>query len=294
MHDRLRGSRRRDDADPGSGFETRHRLRDGRNLRRERGALEARDAERADLTLLHLRPDVGHIVEHDIDVARKQVGQCRRAAAVWHVLHVGMCHQLEQFAREVNGAAGAGAAKVDFAGAAFQEVDEFGHGFGRHRSRVHHKEVGKRREQGDGVEALYGVVLQVSAIGRKHGVGRGGGNEQGVAVRRGAHDIFPSDRAGSTGLVLDDDGLAPFLGDELAGQSCDDIGRAACRERNHELDGLGRIGVVLRLRGGRREDNCGRDCNGMGPGRHGFLCVLRCVVFDVALAASIAGYPADE
>src|SRR5690606_59492 len=60
--------------------------------------------------------------------------------------------------------------------------------------------------------------------------------EQRIAVRRRARRLGGAQSATRAGAILDDDLLAPDLGELLAEQAGRDIGRAAGRERNNEAN----------------------------------------------------------
>jgi hypothetical protein len=84
---------------------------------------------------------------------------------------------------------------------------------------------------------------------RIHHEGRVRGHQQGVAVGRGFCNVFGADLAVGAGLVLDHRLLSEGFGQTLPKRAGEHIGDAAGRERNHDVDGLLRIGLRCRAFG---------------------------------------------
>ncbi|MNL32249.1 hypothetical protein D3C87_1540880 [compost metagenome] len=84
---------------------------------------------------------------------------------------------------------------------------------------------------------------------------------QGVAIGRGARHIFRTDVAARARLVLDDDRLAPFLGQTFRHQARGDVGGAAGRERHHDGDGASGkvVGALRKGRCGNQSGSAGKD-----------------------------------
>jgi len=112
-------------SDPRRDVEARERLGDGRYIGREREAILATDTERDELSLLNLRPEARHHVEHQIDVPTEQLRQGGRAAGERHMQNIGLGLELEPFCCDVSRAAIASAGICIFAGGRMQEVDQF-------------------------------------------------------------------------------------------------------------------------------------------------------------------------
>jgi hypothetical protein len=74
------------------------------------------------------------------------------------------------------------------------------------------------------------------------------GREERVAVGRRLGYRLGADLGVGTALILDDDLLAPHLGEPLAHRAGDHVGRAAGGQRHDDPDGLGRIALRPRLR----------------------------------------------
>jgi hypothetical protein len=120
---------------------------------------------------------------------------------------------------------------------------------GRERLRGHgwvdgeHHRLG--RDLQDRGEVAHRVVGQARQQRRVHHV-RDGGEQQGVAVGRGAGDVFGADRGGGAGAILDDDGLAPGLEQLLRQAARDEVHRPAGGDRDDDAYGaLGPAGLGL-------------------------------------------------
>ena len=157
---------------------------------------------------------------------------------------------MERLHREVNRAAVAGGGIVELPRVRFRERDELLHRLHRH-GRMHDEDVVRRCEQPHGREALHRVerklLIERGARGK-----RGIGEEQRVAVRRGArHGFGPDDRA-AAGAVLDDELRAQALAVFLRREPCHDVDAAAGRVGDDHADGLGRVLLGLDVRPAKR------------------------------------------
>ena len=90
------------------------------------------------------------------------------------------------------------------------------------------------------------------------------GHEQRVAVGRGLRDRVGADDAARAGAILDHDGLAPLLAQQLPDLAREHVGRAARRLRDDQLDDLRR--ERLRCCGCRRQAGAAkRQCERSQP-----------------------------
>ncbi len=104
-----------------------------------------------------------------------------------------------------------------------------------HQERVRHaREPGDRREVAREVEGEPLVERGVDGVGR-------GADQDGVAVRRRVDDAFGRDIAAGARLVLDHELLAEPLGETLADEARQHIGRPARRKSDHQPHRPGRI-----------------------------------------------------
>ena len=121
----------------------------------------------------------------------------------------------------------------------------------------HHEKGAARADHAHDGKILLRVVARVLEHVDVGGVGRGGGQHQGVAVgRRGFHRQHADDAVGAR-LVLDHEGLAGLVLDVLADQAGGDVARAARREGHDDADRLagiaiGGLGPNLRGKGRQR------------------------------------------
>jgi hypothetical protein len=92
---------RREDAEPGGGFKSGHRLADRRQVRKHRLPLVAGHAVGAQLSGAHLLGPGHQADEHQVDLPAEQIGERRRRSLVRHVQKVDAGHQLELLACEM-------------------------------------------------------------------------------------------------------------------------------------------------------------------------------------------------
>ena len=191
------------------------------------------------------------IVDHQLHAAGDQVGQRRRAALVGHMRHLDAGHRLEQFGRDMRGAAEPGRAVEQFARLRLGVGDEFRDRF--HRQRIgHRKQVRHPRDDDDRRDVLGLVVGHVLEHELVDGVGARRADHEGVAVGLGLRDEVGGDVAAGAGLVLDDELLTEFFRDFGGDDPRQHVGGAAGRERNDSL--TGRVGhACARARRGDRD-----------------------------------------
>ena len=116
--------------------------------------------------------------------------------------------------------------------------------------RVDDQHVGGEGDQRDRREVPDRVVRHLRVQAGVHRVRGQRTHHHRVAVRRRLRHGVGADVAAGPRLVLDDDALAPRLGELLRDRPADGVQRSARRERHDELHRPGRE----RLRGGRRGD----------------------------------------
>jgi hypothetical protein len=140
----------------------------------------------------------------------------------------------KQRADKLRRRAGAGRCIAFLAGIGADPVDQLLHRLCRHRGidREHHR---RRRDQRDRIEILDRIVAGMSK--QKWIVGDvAAGHQDCVAVGRRLRDTHGADIAAGAGNVLDIEILAGLLGEFLRHQTADEVGRAAGREPDHDLD----------------------------------------------------------
>jgi hypothetical protein len=181
---------------------------------------------------------------------------------------------LEQFARQVAGAAVAAAAVVELAGVGAgigNQVGQAGDVVLFRRVGVHDQHVGHAHHLCDAGKVLASVVghaLEQPGVDRMRGRGR---DADGVAVRRGLGHRVGANVAASAGLVLDDDGAQGVFG-AFGQRTRRDVHRAARAVGDDKADGFG---CVLRLRaGGKQRGGCGAG-EEEGAKFHGLYCAKK-------------------
>jgi len=187
-------------------------------------------------TRTHDRPDVldrgREVVEHDLHLSGKEIGERGRTAPVRHVHQVqSRCH-LEQLAGHMARGAIARGAHVDLARVGFGIGDELRHGSGRNRwIHLHHQgtsdQSGNRRDVAHEIEVEALVERCVDGVCRAD-------QQKRVAVRERFHHRFGADVGTRARPVLNDEGLAEPFRQPLAHQACGDVGRAAGRESDDQ------------------------------------------------------------
>ena len=136
---------------------------------------------------------------------------------------------------------GAGARRrhVDLAGIGLGIGDELGDRARRHRG-MHQQRVRHARQPRDRREVAREVEVEPLVERAVDGVG-GGADQDGVAVGRRVDDAFGRDVAAGARLVLDHELRAEPLGEPLADQARQHVGRPAGRKSDDELHRPGRI-----------------------------------------------------
>ena len=224
-------------------------LGERRHIRQHRIALAGRRAERPDLAALDVRHQHRRVGGEHLHLAAEQIGQRGRRAAIGHVdeLHAGR--------RSATAPAPDAAveptpveAKVISPGLALAAATRSFIDLNGDSARTTISVV-LQHHQRDRREVLDRVVGQVVAHVRRDADRAERGEEQRGAVGLRLRHVVGADRAVGAGLVLDDDGLAEDVLDLVGDQAADEIGRAAGREGDHDVDRL--VGKVLRLHGGR-------------------------------------------
>ena len=172
--------------------------------------------------------------------------------------HVETLAASEALAHDVR--AGAERAEGVLAGVGLHHGGELAH-VARRELGLHREHQVGQADLGDGLEVLQRVVGDLGEQRRVLDVG-GDGHEQRLAVGRGAGDLLAADHAAGAGAVLDNDGLAPELG-ELAGeQPAGEVGGAARGKGHDHPDGLCGKRAGLGERGWRNGSAGGRRRGG--------------------------------
>ena len=164
-----------------------------------------------------------------------------RRATIRHVHEIDAGDLLELLAHDVAGGAVALRGVGELAGVGLGMGDELAHRLGGHVG-MHDQDVGRRDDVGDRREILDPVIRQLGDQVMQDGVGRVHADEQRVAVGRRFRRGFRRDRSGAAGAVLDHGDLAA-LAELLRQRAGDEVGDAAGRGRDDDLDRLARIGL---------------------------------------------------
>jgi hypothetical protein len=123
----------------------------------------------------------------------------------------------------------------------------------------HDEEGAARADDTDHLEILLRVVARAPEHVDVGGVGRGGGQHQGVTVGWCCLDRQHADDAIGARLVLDDERLAGLVLDVLADQAGGDVARAAGRERHDDSDRFAGPGAGLGQCIGNKSRNGGEN-----------------------------------
>ena len=241
IDDGLRHVGRAHDAEPQRRLEAGIALLGDRRHVGQRGrARRGADRERAHLVRLGVLQQRRHRAEHGLHFARENRRVGRRVALVGNVHEVDLGGVLQHLHRQVRRGAVAGRGVVQLAGLALRERDELGQ-VARLHLRIDDQQVRRDRHQRDRREIRDRVVRKLRIRAGRDRVGAGRAERQRVAVGRRLGRGVGADRAAGARPVLDDHGLAEPLAQPLRHDAGDDVGRAARREADDELDGLVRI-----------------------------------------------------
>jgi hypothetical protein len=145
--------------------------------------------------------------------------------------HVDPGHHLQKFAGHVRSAADTGGCDVDPARIGPRIIDEFGKRVHRQR-RMHKQDIRHPHDAGD-----RGYVAEKNkaefVIERRVDRGRGD-QQQGIAVRRSAHDGLGGDVGARARTVLNDELLAKPLREPLPDQAGHDVVAASGSKTDHQ------------------------------------------------------------
>ena len=185
--------------------------------------------------MLEQRRDRRNGAKRDIDIATQQRGIDIAGAAVGDHQHVEAGGLLEHFGGQMRRSADAARRIGDLAGLPLGQRDQIGDRGDRDfwPGDDQHRAAGDQRYRR---EILQRIVGRLAADERRDDEGAAGREQDGVAVGLRLGDEVGADASIAAGPVVDDDRLPQALmhaGRELAR---DDIGAAARRERQHDMN----------------------------------------------------------
>jgi hypothetical protein len=158
----------------------------------------------------------------------------------------------------VRRAADAGRRHGDLAGIGLGIGDELGERLGREGGRhLHHERLGV--DGGNGRDIAQEVVIELLIKRGVNGIRRGDDEER-VAIGGGVGDIGGRQIAARAGAIFHHDRLTELLRQRLREDAGDDVGPAAGRKADDDVDGPRRIGV-----GEGGLDQRGKRRSGQGP-----------------------------
>src|SRR5262249_59053595 len=105
--------------EPSARLVARHELTHDRDVRQYIRARRGGDSERAQPTSIDILNRADGAGKHDLHLPTEQIVERRPATTIWDVDHIDAGHHLEQLARDVAPAPGAGRCHVEFAGIGF-------------------------------------------------------------------------------------------------------------------------------------------------------------------------------
>ena len=165
------------------------------------------------------------------DLARQQVLQHRRAAAIGHVVQLGAGLLLEQADGEMRHGAEAGRADVDAAGRLLRRRDEGGERRDVELGRIDHQHVGHAGDRADRSEVAAEVEVRPGIDLRR--IGEAGiAQQQRVAVGRRAGRHGGAHGAAGAALVVDHDRLLEAVGHRRGDGAREGVRTAARRIGN--------------------------------------------------------------
>ena len=212
----------------------------GRDIGQIGDALRRADRERPQQAALDRRQRGAERVEHQLDIARYQIGQRRACALVGDVDHVDAGHLLEHLAGQMNGAAGAGRSEIEFSRVLLGVGHELRHRLGGHGG-MHLHDDGQVRDQRQQAEIPDRIIGQLFVEQRVEHEDRSRREEQRVAIGLRARRRLGADRALRAGLVLDHDGLLQVTAEIFADHAAEHVGRTARGIGHDQLDRARRI-----------------------------------------------------
>ena len=201
--------------------------------------LAAASASDAHLAAARHAHDLRHIGEEEVDISGRDVGNGGRAAAIRHVDHLQPARfGGQEFRAELVGRTEAGRGIAHLAGVGLGVGDEFRNGLER---RVHAHD--QRHRHADQIADRHQLLVEVEGDlrARHDRTDRELAHDadaDGVAVGRRLRDGFQRDEAAGAGLVVDDDGVAVLALDGVGRDAGGDVGGAARRIADQDLDRL--------------------------------------------------------
>src|SRR5690606_3908836 len=145
----------------------------------------------------------------------QEVSDGSSAATIRHVQHIDAGHQLEQFTRQVDGAAVTGRGKGDFTRVGLRVVDEFLHA-AVGTLRIHHQQVRHHGDTGQGLKILDVIEIQLAVQRGVDGVRAHRAHQERIAVSLGACSGLRTDVATGAIAVFDYDALVKLGAQILA------------------------------------------------------------------------------
>ena len=159
---------------------------------------------------------------------------------------------------------------IEFTGCGLRPCNNVGHRL-RVEFLARYEDVRRLRDQRDWLKVCRGIVCDVLVEQRIDDVRTGRAQNDGVAVRYRAGDRRRADRAVSSALVFDDDGLAQQRSHALCQHARDQVRRSAGVKGDDH-------GNRARWPGGLRSQRCRagkQDCRGLENPRQHFLASCR-------------------
>jgi hypothetical protein len=245
-HGALRHAGGVEHAEPGADVvvrQLRHGLAQRRQVGELRAAIGAGHRQRLHPAGADLFDAGRQVVEHELDVARQELDRGWPGATEGHVDELGAGELGEPHRREVRRLADAVIAAGELARIGAQMGDQFRDRVRRHR-RVQHQHVRPADHVRDRQQTL-GTVLQVAEQGIGDRLWADVAQQDGVAVRPGAHHLHGADGAAAARLVLHHRVLVPARLQVRCEQPRHDVGGSAGRSGNDDADGLARTPATL-------------------------------------------------
>jgi len=262
LHHLGRGTARRADAEGRVLHDVDAQLLERRRVGELLQARLAPGVEHAQLAGLHLRREAGGVGRGHQVAAEQRLHQVG-AALVGHVLQFDARLLRDAFGGQVRTGQGAGGAVGQLAGVGLGVGDEVGPGLERAVA-GHHDAEGVAGHVQDIADVLDRVPVDLGGVADAKHPQRG--LRDGVAVRLRGLQLLHGQRAASARLVFHDHRLAQDLAGVLGELAHGDVRRAASREGDHQLDGLGREGLRM---AGQRQQRAEQGGGERGTSEHG-------------------------